>query len=243
MKKPFWLVLLIFGALGFHAVEAQEREETAPALTGRVIDSDAGTPLVGAFVHLVDADWGVLTDDDGQFRLPNLSRGVLSVAVEQLGYIDLIQTLQLADDAEPVLFLLTPDPILLEGIQVVTDRFERRRRAYGFSSMVLDRSTLSTSSAFDLLDLIQSRTFLNPSPCPASYMEQTCALIRGRVRPVSVYVDEFPFWGGMDFLEMIQPHELHRVEVYYSQGHVRVYTEAFMERVGKKPIAAMPLSW
>ena len=243
MKKFLWIILLLFGAQWFDVLEAQEKEETTPALSGRVLDSDAGTPLVGAFVHLADADWGVLTDEDGRFRLPNLSRGVLSIAVEQLGYVDLIQTLQLAEDTEPVLFLLTPDPILLEGIKVVTDRFERRRRAYAFSSIVLERDALLTSSAFDLLDLIKTRTFLNPWPCPASYMEQTCALIRGRVRPVSVYVDEFPFWGGMDFLEMIQPHELHRVEVYYSRGHVRVYTEAFMERVGKKPIAARPLSW
>jgi hypothetical protein len=243
MKTRQLFIILSILSLGIPALSAQEREEEGAALKGRVLDSETGTPLIGAFVHLVEADWGVLTDDEGLFRLPDLSHGLHSFAVEQLGYVDLIQTLELERDTGMVLFQLTPDPILLEGIQVVTDRFERRRRAHAFSSTLLDRNTLLASSAFDLVDLIQSRTFLNPFPCPATEIERTCAIVRGRVRTVSVYLDEIPFWGGLDFLSMVQPHELHRVEVFYSRGQVRVYTEAFMERVGRRPIAAIPLHW
>lgn len=231
--------LLIFSP----ALMAQEEQGEGPALLGRVIDSDTGTPLLGAFVHLQGEAWGVITDDDGRFRLPRLPNGLLSVMVEQLGYVELVQTVQFEDGGASLFFALTPDPILLEGIEVVMDRFERRRRAYAHASQLLDREELVNSSAFDLLDLIQSRSLLNPIACPASEIEWTCAMVRGQIRPLSVYVDEFPFWGGFDFLSMVQPHELHMVEIYYSRGQVRVYTEAYMERIGRRPIAVMPLSW
>ena len=240
--RALFLVLatLLFAAPG---LIAQEKQGEEPALLGRVIDADTGTPLLGAFVHLQGEAWGVITDDDGWFRLPRLPNGLLSVMVEQLGYVELVQTVRFEEGGAALHFALTPDPILLEGIEVVMDRFERRRRAYAHASQLLDRETLVNSSAFDLVDLIQSRSFLNPIPCPASEIESTCAMVRGRIRPLSVYVDEFPFWGGFDFLSMVQPHELHMVEIYYSRGQVRVYTEGYMERIGRRPIAVMPLSW
>jgi len=234
------LAALLVGAPGLLAQDPQVEE---PALVGRVLDSDTGTPLLGAFVHLQGEDWGVITDHEGRFRLPRVPSGFLSVMVEQLGYVGLVQTIQFPGDGDPVLFALTPDPILLEGIEVVMDRFERRRKAYAHPTQLLAREDLATASAFDLVDLIASRSFLNPFPCPASEIEQTCAVVRGRVRPVSVYLDEIPFWGGFDYLSMVQPHELHMVEIYYSRGQVRVYTEGYMERVGKRPVAVMPLNW
>jgi hypothetical protein len=123
------------------------------------------------------------------------------------------------------------------------DRFESRRRAYAHSLQLLDREALVTSTAYDLVDLIESRSFLHPYPCPPTEMEQTCAVIRGRVRRVAVYVDEIRFWGGLDYLTMVQPQELHMVEIFSSRGQVRVYTEGYMERVGNRPVAVMPLHW
>lgn len=244
MKKRMAWVLV--GALlaATSVVGAQEMEEKELALVGKVVDGTTGRPLLGAFVHLEGEDWGVVSDPDGLFRLPGVSAsGTLSIGVEQLGYVDLLETLAFPEEGEMAILALTPDPILLEGLQVVLDRFERRRRAHAFSTQVLDREDLVTTPHVDLVDLIQSRSFLNPAHCPPGYVESLCAVVRGRVRPVSVYVDEMPMLGGLDFLSMVQPQELHLVEVYYSQGHVRVYTEGFMERTGRRPMALMPIGW
>lgn len=237
-------VLVAFTGQGLRAQERAARgTQEEPVLVGRVIDAGTGTPLLGAFVHFHGEEWGVLTDTDGRFRLPGIPEGALTLGVEHLGYVDLVEEVSVPRGGESVVLALMPDPILLEGIQVVMDRFERRRRAHAFSVQVLDRAELVESSAFDLVDLIQSRSFLNPTHCPFGMVETLCAVVRGRIRPVSVYVDEMPMIGGLDFLTMVEPHELHMVEVYYSRGHVRIYTEGFMERLSRRPMALLPIGW
>ena len=231
--RLFLLLLLLTGLVGAQGLPAQERRDEDLALVGRVLDAATGTPLVGAFVHLEGEDWGVLTDENGRFSLTRITRGLLSVAVEQLGYVDLVQTTELREGAEPLLLVLEPDPLLLEGILVVTDRFERRRRALAIPSQAYDREDLLGSSAFDVLEFVASRSLLRPVRCGSLSVDGICAYVRGSIRPISVYLDEAPLIGGLDYLQMIQPHELHRVEVYRSGAHIRVYTEAFMERAGR----------
>jgi len=233
MKSRVLFLLLLCLASGVKAVQAQEREGEKNVLVGRVIDAATGTPLVGAFVHLDGEDWGVLTDDEGGFRLPGVPDGLLSLMVEQLGYVKSVQRARVIEGGGPVLLALEPDPVLLEGIQVVTDRFERRRKALAVPSQAFDREELVTSPAFNVLDFVTARTLLRPVPCGTLSFDGICAYVRGSLRPVSVYVDEAPLLGGLDYLEMIDPRELQRVEVYRSGAHIRVYTQAFMERAGR----------
>mgnify|MGYP001134846084 FL=1 len=124
MKKRMAWVLV--GALlaATPVVGAQEMEEREPVLVGKVVDATTGRPLLGAFVHLEGENWGVVSDPDGLFRLPGVSSSVtLSIGVEQLGYVDLVETLAFPEEGEMAILALTPDPILLEGLQVVMDRF------------------------------------------------------------------------------------------------------------------------
>ena len=243
MRTGFWLLLPFALILGARGIEAQEREEEDPILTGRVIDATTGTALVGAFVHLDGERWGVLTDDEGRFHLPKISWGLNSFAVEQLGYVDLVQTTIVEKGGDPVLLALEPDPVLLEGIQIVTDRFERRRRAVAVASQAFTREDLLQAPAFDLLDFIKTRSLLWTVPCGGYSIEGLCAYIRGRKRTVSVYLDEIPFLGGLDLLTTMMPHELHRMEVYRSGAHIRLYTEQFMKRAGKTRLTPMAVFW
>jgi len=241
--RLFFLLLLWTGLVAAHGIRAQERQNQGIALVGRVLDAATGTPLSGAFVHLEGEDWGVLTDEDGRFSLPRVPRGLLSVAVEQLGYVDLVRTTEFREGAEPLVLALEPDPLLLEGIEVVTDRFERRRRALAIPSQAYDREDLLASADFDVLEFVASRSLLRPVRCGSLSVDGICAYVRGSIRPISVYVDEAPLIGGLDYLQMIQPHELHRVEVYRSGTHIRVYTEAFMERAGRIRFTPLAVLW
>jgi hypothetical protein len=221
---------------------AQERALSV-SLVGRVVDGANGTPLLGAFVSQHNSDRGTLTDEEGSFILPGVFPGVRSIAVEQLGYTTLVLTLVVGEDNDPLEVSMSPNPVLLEGIKVVMDRFESRRRATAVSSRVFDREDLVNAPAFDAVDFIESRTFLNTYPCPPGHFYSECALVRGRVRPVTVYVDEMPFWDGLSYLRTFQPFELHRVEVYGGGRHIRVYTAAFMERAGRIRLQPIPIFW
>jgi hypothetical protein len=241
MRYPIALVAVLAVFLGAPCLDAQEREASSGTnLVGQVVDASTGTPLLGAFVHLEGDDRGVLTEKDGTFVLPRVPKGVRSVMAEQLGYADLIQTTIVGEENEPMVLAMAPDPILLEGIEVVMDRFERRRRATAVMSQVFERDDLLTTAAFDAVDFLEGRSFLKTYPCLGTHFESECAMVRGRIAPVRVYVDEMPFFDGLAYLRTLQPYDLHRVEVYAGGRHIRVYTEWFVERAGRtriQPIA------
>jgi hypothetical protein len=240
--RVLFLLALTLG-VGVGGLRAQAREREENVLLGRVIDATTGTPLVGAFVHLDGEDWGVLTGEEGAFRLTGTPTGILSVVVEQLGYVKGVHTARVEEGAAPILLALEPDPVLLEGIQVVTDRFERRRRSLAIPSQAFDREDLVTSPAFTVLDFVAARTLLQPVRCGTLSFDGICAYVRGSLRPVSVYVDEAPMLGGLDYLDMIEPYELQRVEVYRNGTHIRLYTQAFMERAGKIRLTPLAALW
>ncbi len=241
MRTPFWLLLPTLLLFSMQGLGAQEREVEKRVLTGRVIDATTGAPLVGAFVHLDGENRGVLTDAEGRFGLPGVFNGMNTVGVEQLGYVDYVETLALPEEAGPVLFALEPDPILLEGIQIVTDRFERRRMALAIPSQAFEREDLIDASSFNVLDFVRTRSFLWTVRCNPSFMDSTCAYYRGRLQPVSVYLDEMPFIGGIDLLTTMHPQELHRIEVYRGGTHIRLYTEQFMKRAGRTRLTPLAI--
>lgn len=232
------LVALALMARSGHA------QETAPPvfdLRGVVVD-DAGQPLVGAFVALDGSEWGSLTDDSGRFRLPDILAGRIQLTVEQLGYETLSWSGQVGADSGEVVLSLEAKPLLLEGLTVVTDRFRARRNATATTVLTYDQRQLATAPQTTITEFVASRAGLTSVGCPIGTHASLCLWSRGRLVVPSVWVDEVPVIGGMDYLESFRPHDLYMVEVYARGRHIRAYTHHFMERAAKqrlRPIALL----
>jgi hypothetical protein len=235
MAALLFVVGVVLTALLARDALAQEgglatADERAPfALVGTLTDA-SGQPLVGAFVSLADSEWGSLTNEAGRFRLPNVTPGEVSLSAELIGYETLVWSGRVSHDA-PLTLTLESKPILLEGLNVVTDRFETRRRGTATSVRWFDRSALATSPQDNALDFLATRG-LTRTPCRGVWSSE-CFIVRGRATEPVVWVDEAPVIGGMDYLRGIPPHELYMVEVYASGRHIRAYTSHFMERAAK----------
>ena len=226
------MVMLL--AVGFHGVLAQEKtpssdEKADRSLKGQVVDARTGDPLIGAFVRVEGDEWGSLSDKDGSFGLPDMEPGLTPIMVEQLGYVTLRQEVDVKENGEAVTLRVEPDPILKEGIEGLLDRLETRRKGAATSSWVLNRADLLSNPSIDALSLLRARTPVRLVPCGVG---GECALVQGRVSPISVYVDEMPFLGGMDYLRSQQPYELQRIEVFAGGRHIRIYTEGYLKRAG-----------
>lgn len=76
--------------------------------------------------------------------------------------------------------------------------------------------------------------------CPPRHPRFNCALIRGRRRPVSVYIDEAPVPGGLDQLELHRPGDLYLLGVYGRGTHIRAYTHAFMKHAARTRLRPVP---
>lgn len=220
--------------------QATVERPTSFDLVGHVVDAETGTRLVGAWVGLAGTDWGSLTDEQGRFRIPDVTPGRLELTVEQLGYETLEWQGAVAAGAEQLTLGLEPRPVLIEGLEVVTDRFRNRRNAVGTSVFAYDRSDLATSTARDVLEFINNRFALWPTPCDGRRGNR-CLVVRGRVVEPVVYVDEMPLLGGLAYLETFRPWEFHMIEVYGGGRHIRVYTPAFMERAAKIRLTPLAL--
>ena len=74
------LFLLVCALMSVNMVFAQTRQ-----VTGTVIDSETGEPLIGAQVKVEGTSIGALTDLDGKFTLRNLPRSAEQVVVSYMG--------------------------------------------------------------------------------------------------------------------------------------------------------------
>lgn len=239
--RYFGILAMAFATMTAIGTEAQAQPaSTASIVMGHVVDEETGAPLVGAWVGLTDTDWGSISNPQGRFRIPEHGGGRLDLTVEMLGY----RTVSWSGDVSPgeaVRIEMAPDPILLEGIEVMTDRFESRRNAVAASVFAFDASDLTRSTTMNARDFIGAQAGIFFTACNGR-RGSSCVWYRGRrIEPV-VYVDEFPHAGGLDFLTSFSPGELHMVEIYNRGAHIRVYTPAFMKRAAQQRIVPIPLA-
>lgn len=240
-------ILILLGATAL-PLSAQEDSY----LLGRVIDVVTKAPLNGAFVSFPDTRRGVFTNPDGVFRLPGAKPDdARNVQIELIGYGIAQLPAALLSDSVPINIPLAADPILLEGFQVVSDRFRRRRNASTMAVRTFDFRWLRSTSATDALEFLERQTFIREVPCSVGFGASatilsapgSCARVRGRVQRVTLCIDEVPSLGGFMQLASISPHELSMVEVYGGGRMIRVYTQAFMEQVSRRRFNPNPTEW
>ena len=238
-----WIVFAMLGSLLFASgAGAQERpidEVDSFQLFGQVVDAETGVALQGAWVGITGTDWGSITDSDGRFRIPDLDPGRLSLTVEQLGYETLEWSGDVVSGEDLLLIQLSAQPILLEGLEVVTDRFRSRRRAAATSVFAYDAGDLSTATEQTALDFVRFRTS-GLVPCNGRW-GSTCLWVRGRATEPTVYVDEMPLLGGLTYLETFAPWEFYMIEIYGQGRHIRAYTPQFMKRAAEIRLLPLPL--
>lgn len=202
---------------------------------GWVVDARNRRPIPAAFVHPEGRDVGSLTEEEGRFRLvltEEEASGPVTLEAEALGYEPFEWTGELPDDGY-LLIDLEPRPDVLEGLEVVVDRFELRRRAVPTSYRVFDQFELARSTQPSILEHIRAHTGVQIVTCPRRATEQWCVWRRGGRTGVQVFIDEFSTIGGMGWLETLSPADIYMVEVYDRGSHIRVYTRQFMENAAK----------
>lgn len=235
--------------------------EDRPRIVGFVIDTGTELPLASALVSVEASNWASLTTDDGRFLLCNIGPGVHVVTVERLGYETLTAPVGARVSDEAVRLPMEPDPVLLEGLEIVADRFERRRRAVAVPVRSYDQEALARSSHWSAAEFIDFQAGVVTVRCPGAtryeYSEDgrsrrlevpyvggvhTCVRDRGEsVRP-AVYLDEAILFGGWEELASLPTSQLYMIEVYSRGRHIRAYTRAFIEQAAKtRRLAPVPL--
>lgn len=224
----------VLGLPGPGAAQTSAGDREKVEVLGWVVDARNREPIPATFVHLEGHEIGSLTEEEGRFRLElteEEASGRVTLVAEALGYEAFEWSGRLPDGY--LVLDLEPRPEVLEGLEVVVDRFERRRRAVPTSFRVFDQFDLARSTQPSILDHVRAHTGVQIVTCPRRAREQWCVWRRGGRRGVQVYIDEFATIGGMGWLETLSPADVYMVEVYDRGTHIRVYTRQFMENAAK----------
>lgn len=213
-------------------------KDDEPRIFGVVIDDATEQPLANTLVSIEASEWASLTTEGGRFLLCGIGEGTHLVTAEQLGYTTFKAYAEASRTGDVNVVRMRPDPILLEGLEVVTDRFERRRKAVATTVRAFDQEDIARSGYWTAAEFIASRAGVFTTLCEGG---TTCVYRRGqRVNP-TVYLDEFPLIGGWFQLETMPTSQLYMIEVYSRGAHIRAYTHAFMERAAKIRLAPFPI--
>lgn len=224
-------------ALPATAQEGPACEGDQPRIVGVVIDVSTEAPLEAAFVSVEATEWGSLTAGDGRFTLCRIDSGLHAVTAERLGYETVTLNVEADVSAGPVELRMNPDPILLEGLEIVTDRFDRRRRATARTVRVYDQEDLASGVHWSAAEFVDSRSGVFTLPCGIN----RCIYRRGEYVNPTVFLDEFQLMGGWADLELLPTSHLYMIEVYGRGTHIRAYTHRFMERAAKARLAPLPI--
>lgn len=243
--------LLALGLLGLATAPAEAQNartdgDVTVVLLGKVVDAETGQPLHGAFVSQGGND-GYLTHEDGSFALPVWPYGEYTLFVELLGYETLTIDVP-GPEPEPFVLRVSADPIQLEGLTVLVDRFEQRRRRVPVAVRAFDREDLLRAASADVVDWVKGQYGLVTSFCAATrgsatlaslrsgaFMDQgqECVLRRGGLVRPRVYIDEIRATGGLEELRTYRPQDLYTIEVYDRGTAIYAYTPHFVDRVLK----------
>jgi hypothetical protein len=215
--------------------------QTPGLIRGQLADAQTLRPVGGAFVSLQGASRGVLSDSTGYFALPVGVSERYALRVRQLGYRDLVMELGRDEAQRPQELRITPDPVKLEGLTVLAERFEDRRRGIFGSVEVLGSEELLRVPDGASSDLVR-RLVPFARPCD-SQTENLCYNAQGRVEPLVVCVDERRMSEGMVELEHLDPRGLYMVEVFRRGGQVRLYSRGYIERLLASGAELPPLSF
>jgi hypothetical protein len=216
-------------------------------VAGWVVDASTGWPLSNVKVSIPRLRREVMTDRNGAFRLDRVPVGDWPVAVGRIGYTPEVLRVP-ADSASTELTLsLSPEPVRLEELRAVVDRYAVRREQLGESVRVMDRDELLTMIGSTRDGLLRHAS-LNRIPCPSragsavrpTLDPRVCVKVRGTAMIPEVYIDEKFARGGLDDLDLYDTREIEMVEVFRGGAVIRVYTTVFIRNMARNRQGPQP---
>jgi hypothetical protein len=233
------------------AAASAPAEAQRVTLRGRVVDRATGAPVPAAQIAVAGRRERETANMAGEFAI-QLPAGAHVLQAGAMGYAEAAVPVTVSRDGAPVTVALASDPVLLEQITVVSDRFENRRKAVAVSSRVLGRTELTLTSTPDMAQFV-GRYVRGGGPADCTQMmlhqgSRGISCMRGQRNAIAdltggarVWIDETPMLGGLELLQLYDPGEFERVEIYNGGGQVRLYTTQFMERAARIGYRPMPI--
>jgi TonB-dependent starch-binding outer membrane protein SusC len=127
-------------------------QSTNYTITGRIVEENSSTPVIGATVQVENLSFGTITDMDGNFKFKvSLESGEYIVTVRSVGYATLKENISLGNNTEVNLELSMQSDILSLNEVIVTGTGGlTEKKKLGNSIATLDGAEIAGSGAVDV---------------------------------------------------------------------------------------------
>ena len=238
------LLAVLLGAIAVSPTHAQD--STLVTLVGEVRDLSTERPLEGIAVKVLELDRVQITDRNGFFAFDSIPEGRWTFEASGFGYETNVE----ASEIRPrsiLLIRLRSDPIQLEGLYVsVVQGLVQRRMAAPSRVWAWDKPELKAAVAPDIGAFIHRQGVAQFVLCGDEFSENdlpNCYIRRGRPVRLQIFLDDEPMLSaeGTSRLWAYDPRDLWSVEFLPGCGHLRIYTQHFMELVESGRVRLKPM--
>lgn len=119
-------------------------------LTGEVIDSQTGDPLISAFVELEGTTIGTTTDFDGSFQLSVDRDPPFNLVISYIGYDEMIYNVTSLDGPQKI--MMGESTVVIEGVEIKGQRISDKQKATPLTVESLDLISIKETPAENFYD-------------------------------------------------------------------------------------------
>lgn len=139
MKRVLFMMTCL--VLGVGLAMAQVKK-----VTGVVISSEDGEPIIGASVIVSGTTVGSITDINGEFTIANVPANAKNLMVSYVG----MKTKEVAITSGQIQITLNPETEMLEEVVVTAQGLSRKEKSIGYSTQKVDGEKLTIARQTDL---------------------------------------------------------------------------------------------
>ena len=109
--------ITLFLSIILLAVNAFGQEACMLVLRGKVVHEENNEPIEGAYVWLIEAETGAVTDALGNFRIQKICPGEQTLRVQYLGHKEYIEKITLISNMN-LTIRMSAEEVQLEGVEI-----------------------------------------------------------------------------------------------------------------------------
>ncbi|MBK9098253.1 MAG: TonB-dependent receptor [bacterium] len=210
IKKYFKFRFILFFLSSTNLLLAQTY-----SISGIVVDVNS-KPIPGVNVILLNTNFGAATDEEGVYKISNLSSGNYSVEFSAIGYEKFRNENVIIKNASVVLDVtLMESVILTDEVLVTAGKYEQKKSDLTVSTEVISGSQFSERNFSNLEDAVRYVPGVNMTEDQVS-IRGSSGYGRGTGSRALLAIDGLPFYTGDSgeiVWEMIPTLEIQRVEI------------------------------
>ncbi|WP_225587014.1 TonB-dependent receptor [Algoriphagus sp. Y33] len=114
MNLKLGLLLTLILLLGFKS----QAQDCNLSIRGKIIHLENNEPIDAAYVWVIEAEEGAISDQNGNFTIKNLCRGTYTLTIQYLGHKDVRDTVQLESNTFSKTYRLEDEAFELGGVEI-----------------------------------------------------------------------------------------------------------------------------